>query len=191
MSEREPQAHGHENHAERAEGHAEQQEKLKQLIEKAAETNEKSPHEVERLTHDAKEKAISGKERPVGDLGKESGKHSTLVIDKTVKNQAYKKTLKHVQRQLPRSQRTFSKFIHQDTIEKISEVSGKTIARPSGLLGSGVFAFLGTTVVVWVSRHYGFRYNFFTFVVFVLFGFMVGLCAEFILNSGKKLLRRS
>lgn len=190
MSEREPQIHSPENHAERGEDRAERNEKLKETIEKGAEAKERSPHEIEHLSHAAKEKAVSGKEKSIGDIGKESGRHSSLVIDKTVKKQAYKKTLNHVQRQLPRSQRTFSKVIHQDVIERVSEVSAKTVARPSGLLGAGLCGLVGSSIVVWMSHHYGFRYNFFVFIALVGLGFALGLVVEAILRSGKKLFKR-
>lgn len=190
MSEHEPQIHSPERQSEHGESHKDQQEKLKELAEKAAEAKEKSPHEVERLAHHAKEKAVSGKERSAGDIGKESPRQSSVVIDKTVKQQAYKKTMRHVQRQLPRSQRSFSRFIHQEVVEKVSEVSSKTIARPSGLLGSGMVALLGTSVIVWMSRYYGFRYNFFVFVALIGAGFVAGLLIEALLKSSKKLIRR-
>ncbi len=189
MSERQPKHHSPEHGHHNAEQHGAQKEKLDQLIEKARETKEKSPEEVHRLSHEAKEKAHT-KESLASDIGKESEKQPTLVINKAVKQQAYKKTLKHVQRQLPRSQRTFSKFIHNNVVEKVSDVSSKTIARPSGLLGGGFFALLGTSLVVWMSRHYGFKYNFFVYIALVIAGFFAGLLLEALYRSGRKLLGR-
>jgi hypothetical protein len=190
MSEHEPLLHGLESHREGGEAKAEQNEKLKELIEKAGHSKEKSVHEVEKLAHNAKEKAVSGKDRLVDHLGKESSRHSSLVIDKAVKYQAYQKTLKGVRHHLPPAQRAFSKLIHQPTIEKVSELGSKTIARPSGLLGGGFFALLGTTIVIWMSRHYGFRYNYFVIVGLMIGGFFAGLALELFIRLGTKLFRR-
>lgn len=183
MSEKEPQINSPESAAERAEDNAEQREKLKEVIEKAKNESE-SEDSIEKLRSKVEQESISGKEKPVGELQKDK-KQPSIRIDKQVKNKAYKDTIKKTQRRLPRRQRAFSKIIHQPTIEAVSEFGSKTVARPSALLSSGIFALVGTSLLVWITRYYGFRYNFFMYVAFLVLGFLVGLAVEAIWKTVK------
>lgn len=47
-------------------------------------------------------------------------------------------SLSNIRRHLKRRDKAFSKFIHNPTINSISEVTGKTLARPYGLLCGGI-----------------------------------------------------
>lgn len=156
-----------------------QQERLKELLEKAEKTPSHKEH-VPHLEKAAKHEAISGKERPVGDIGKEKHGNNTPLIDRTVKKAAYTRELHRIQRKLPKSERTFSKVIHNPTVETISNVGAKTIARPSGVLGGSIAALVGGGLVVWMSHYYGFRYNFFVFIAFLVAGFALGLITELV-----------
>lgn len=99
-------------------------------------------------------------------------------INKDLKNQAYARTLKRAQRQLPAPARAFSKVIHQPVVETISDLSASTIARPSGILAGGITAFLGSTLFLWLARHYGYEYNFLLFALLFAGGFFIGLLVE-------------
>lgn len=190
MSEKEPQLHSPENSAEQAESNAEQREKLKELLEKAEQEPGNNEDSIEKLRNRIEEEAVSGKEKSAGEHQADK-KEPGFRIDKTAKNDAYKKTLKSVRHKLPRRQRAFSKVIHQPTVEKISEVGSKTVARPSALLSAGFFAFIGTTAIVWISRYYGFRYNFFVYIVLLIGGFLFGLLAEAAWRGARKISHKS
>lgn len=109
-----------------------------------------------------------------------------LYINRELKDMAYKRTLKRTRSRLPAPLRPLSKFIHQPAVEAISEFGAKTIARPSGVLAGGITAFLGSSLVLWVSRHYGYEYNFLLFALLFIGGFFVGLILELLI----RLLRR-
>lgn len=102
-------------------------------------------------------------------------------LDRTVKKRTYKKELTRVRKKLNTPQKAFSSVIHNPAVDAISEVGSKTVARPSGLLGGGVIASLGTLALYIASRYYGFEYNFFVFILLLVLGFIVGVCVELIL----------
>jgi hypothetical protein len=189
MSEYEPKVHSPERHQDNQEAKTDQQEKLKELIEKAGEVKDRSAEEIAKLASEAKQEAITGKDSKVSETSKDSGHHAPHIINRAVKSQAYKKLMGHIQRQLPKNQRSFSKFVHRPSVEAVSEFSSKTIARPSGLLGSGISALLGSLIVLWVSRHYGFSYNFTVFIGLVVIGFALGLFAESLWRFVRKLAK--
>lgn len=104
----------------------------------------------------------------------------------SLKRATYKKTMKKVQSQLPPAERVLSKVIHQKTVETISNFSGKTIARPSGILGGGLIALIGSLFVLYFAKHYGFEYNYTLFILLYALGFGIGL----LLEVGVKLTNR-
>lgn len=186
MAEFEPKLPNSEK-APSAESSAEQKEKLQQLLEKAEKAQHEHASSKEHLHRAAKQEAVSAKEIQ-GKVGeKEHGKSDTnLYITKATKKAAYKKTLRHVQRQLPKRERAFSKVIHQPVIEKASDIGAKTIARPSGVLAGGVCALIGSGFVFYMAKHYGFTYNFFVFLLLLVVGFGVGLVIELLWNTARK-----
>jgi hypothetical protein len=109
-----------------------------------------------------------------------TGTHNAL------KKETYQHLLMSVRQKLPKSSRSFSRIIHQKNIEAISEVGAKTVARPSGLLGGGLGALIGSIVLLRYSSYYGFEYNY-SFILFTfLGGFSIGLIIEIILRAFKK-----
>lgn len=100
-------------------------------------------------------------------------------ISKNLKNESYKKTLNIVRADLPASQKIMSKFIHQPAIESISEISAKTIARPSGIIGGGLVALIGSIIILAVARKIGFEVPYSLFAILFIIGFGIGLIIEF------------
>lgn len=146
--------------------HADKVEHIRSKVEQTAQTK----HEYKTTSHDAHEAS--------------AGHHT--YINKELKSAAYQRTLKKTQSQLSSPTRVFSRLVHQPTVEKISEVSGKTVARPSGILAGGIAAFLGSSFFLWMARHYGFRYNFLLFALFFIGGFFLGLLAELVVRAAKR-----
>lgn len=177
MSEKLPVTEGRHEKEPSGEDKERQAERLKELVEKAEKAHD-NKEKVPELEHTAKQEAVSGKERPVGELGKEKRSQSTAPIDRTVKKAAYQRELHRIQKQLSKPERGFSKVIHKPVVEAISNVGSKTVARPSGVLGGGIAALIGGAIVLWMSRHYGFRYNFFVFIALLGIGFGIGLVIE-------------
>lgn len=93
-------------------------------------------------------------------------------------------TLRHelnkIRHKLPAADRALSKVIHQPVVRITSEYVGKTVSRPSGLLGGGLVALVGTSVYLYLANHIGFTYNYGVFLVLFFGGFALGLLIEFV-----------
>lgn len=173
-------AKSHENSHER--------EKLAEARKAAEQAENKAKDSIEEIRSSIEKEAETSKktQERQEDHAKQDKGPGQIRLDKNLKSKAYKKELHRIQSQLPKSQRGFSKLVHNSTVETVSEVGGKTVARPSGLLGGGIAAFIGTLALVIISRHYGFTYNFFVFIALLIAGFLVGLVAELIIRGLRK-----
>lgn len=99
-------------------------------------------------------------------------------INQELKNITLGRELKQIRRKLKAPDRVLSKVVHQKAVRAVSEASSKTLARPSGLLGGGIVAFVGTTSYLLLTRHIGMQYNYFVFLVLFFGGFLLGLGLE-------------
>lgn len=107
-------------------------------------------------------------------------------VQQSMKNRTYKRELAKIQTKLSKPQRTFSKIIHNKTVESVSNASAQTIARPSGLLGGSIFAFVGSLATYYMARHYGFRYNYLVLFLLFLVGFAAGAIIELLVWTLKR-----
>jgi hypothetical protein len=155
------------------------QEKLRDRAEQAE--KDSIQQHIESLSNRVEQQAISGKELNVGDKNTEKSQQ-TFGTSKQLKADAYKRALKRVRSGLNVPERTLSRLVHQKTVESVSNAAAKTVARPGPLLGGGIGAFVGSAVLLYVSRHSGFTYNY--AVIFILFvgGFFAGALAELIIR---------
>ena len=154
---------------------------LKQKAEEA-ERAERQHHNIEHLKEQAETFAKSREETRQPDQ-EEKQTETTFGLGRELKNKAYKTTMRRVRSHLKPTARAFSKLIHQPTVDAVSEVGAKTIARPSGILGGGFVALIGSCFVLFMARRYGFRYNFFVYIGFLLIGFVLGLAIDLLVHS--------
>ncbi|MCA9332373.1 hypothetical protein KDA00_00700 [Candidatus Saccharibacteria bacterium] len=179
---RESGHHGHESKGERQlDLEAESRKNLERIHEKANKSQETTKEHVEHIKSKVETHAVSGKEFTVGERESVSHGHHHP-NQKELKTDAYQKTLKNVRRRLSKPDKLLSKVIHNKTVESVSEVGGKTIARPSGILGGGLCALLGSAFLLYMSSHYGFEYNYFVFFMLFAGGFFVGMFGELLLR---------
>ncbi len=177
-------------------------EKLKNHSEQRGETSKELKDRVEALQHKAESEAKKATHEHKDDIENIRSKVETeatskheharkqktesekkendqpILVNKELKDVAYRRTLKRTQSKLAAPERAFSKVIHNPVVEAVSEVGSKTIARPSGVLLGGIFAFLGSFTFLWIVRHYGYEYNYLLFALFFIGGFFVGLGVE-------------
>jgi flagellar biosynthesis GTPase FlhF len=104
--------------------------------------------------------------------------HSEIHVNRELKEIAYQRILTRARRHMRPYSRAMSHIIHQPAIDSISEVSSKTIGRPSGILGGGIVALVGTTAYYYISKHYGYNYNSFIFLTLMACGFVLGWTLE-------------
>ncbi len=99
--------------------------------------------------------------------------------------------LTEIRRQLPAPQRVLSRFIHQPAVRAASQAAGQTVSRPSGLLGGGLVAFIGTSGYLYLAKHTGYRYNYLVFLVLLAGGFVLGVFLEGLVYLATRSRRQS
>lgn len=141
-----------------------------------AEKQHGNKEHVEALHSAAEKKAVSGKETSVGE--REQPKQHPVLINKHLKDMAFSRAMTRARKKLSMPSRAFSKVIHAPIVDRPSELIGKTIARPSGMLWGAVFAFIGTSALLWITRHYGYEYNYLVAILLFVGGAIIGTAIE-------------
>ncbi len=149
------------------------------------EKNHGSKEQVEAIAKMAEKHAIAGKEVSAGENEHTNNQHPAM-IGKHLKDMAFSRALTRARKKLSTPSRVFSRFVHLAPIDKASEVLGKTVARPSGMLGGAIIAFLGTSALLWITRHYGYEYNYLLVIILFAMGMAVGLLGEVLLKAFRK-----
>lgn len=162
-------------------------ERLKEQIESKADKAQNSPETEQAARHEVEAQAISGAE--MIPTNSESVQQSVpLPHTKAEKNKSFKTTMHHVRKDLSMPERTLSRVIHQPIIEKASEVAGKTIARPSGMIGATVAALIGLAFVFGVAKYAGFSLSGSEMPLLLIGGMLLGLFSEWAYKALKSLL---
>lgn len=149
--------HGNENHTEQ----------IKNTIEQHAKSSEELSQPSEQPAHEAHI------EHPTHNY-------------KQLKNVAYNRTMTRTRKKLSKPSQAFSKVIHNKAVDQSSEFIGKTIARPSSMFSGAFFAFIGTSLLLWITRHYGYEYNYLVASMMFVIGAVVGVTIEFAILKLKK-----
>lgn len=135
------------------------------------------------------EQALSGAEK--GPVGAERSEKRARSATRGAKKQQYQATMRRVEARLPAYQRRFSRIIHNPTVDAVSNVTSKTIARPSGLLGGAVASFLGLLFIYLNARRIGFEYpSGSAFIFFISIGWLVGILVEYIVVAVRKMINK-
>lgn len=87
---------------------------------------------------------------------------------------SYKRTMKQTQNSLPPISRLFSRFIHNEVVEKISNFISSTIARPNAILFGSIFAFVVTLVTYLVAKSMGYTLSGFESIGAFITGWILG-----------------
>ncbi|MDB5183384.1 MAG: hypothetical protein JWO07_65 [Candidatus Saccharibacteria bacterium] len=87
--------------------------------------------------------------------------------------------MKFADAEMKPSERVFSKFLHNKTVEKTSDVIGSTVARPNAMLSGSIAAFLGITILYFVSKYYGFQLSGFETIATFIMGWVVGVLYDY------------
>lgn len=146
---------------------------------------EKQPNEsIEQITSRVEAIATDTKELR-HENNTEHRKHPILV-NKELKEMAYSRTMVRVRKRLSAPSRAFSRAVHSKALDKPSELIGSTVARPSSMLSGAIFTFIGTSLLLWITRKYGYEYNYLAIMFLFVGGAVIGVTAE----SVFKLVRR-
>lgn len=158
-------------------------EKLKQTSESSG---DKSVDDIEVLRKNIENQAFSAKDIAVGEKQESSMSDHSFAAHKELKLDAYKRSLRQIQSKLPKAERLMSRVIHNGTVEKVSNISAQTIARPTGLLVGGFAALAGSSFVLYQAKHYGFVYNYSVLPILFGGGYLLGLMLELVLKRFKQ-----
>jgi len=140
-------------------------------------TSEKDRHSVEDITKKIEAHAVSGKEMSSRNTETEQT-HHPVMVNKQLKDMSYSRAMTRVRKHLPAPSRALSKIVHSPLLDKPSELASKTVARPSSMLGGGLFAMIGTALLLWTVNKHGYEYNYLAVAVLFLGGAIAGLAAE-------------
>lgn len=155
-------------------------ERLRELHEQAGEMSPE--RNLEHARHEALEKAAAI-ERQTKETEVEEPQPDRLregPISKKVRDASYTTTMNEIRTQMTGPSRTFSKVIHNQTIEKVSEAAGNTIARPNSILTGSIFAFSFTLILYLVAKNFGYPLSGFESIGSFILGWIVGLLYDFL-----------
>jgi len=166
----------------------ERQEQLKEQHERVGE----QPHEnLEEARREALEKAQS-----LEKLERRSHEHqpspaerrADRPIGKREREASFNSTMEEVRTHMSSPSRTFSKVIHNKTVEKVSDVTGSTIARPNAVLSGAIAAFALTLGVYLLARNMGYTLSGFETIGAFILGWALGLVYDFlkVMITGRK-----
>lgn len=163
----------------------EHRERLREQLETAAEKSQEKNLETARS--EAFEQANSAErvsekvetsERPV-----ERGP-----VAKQQKEASFKATMTEIQGQMSAPSKAFSKVIHNKAVEKASEATGASIARPNALLSGAICAFFLTLAVYLIAKNIGYPLSGFESIGAFILGWSLGTAYDFIkvMVTGKR-----
>ncbi len=155
---------------------AEQQDKLKKDLERSAEAG---PDDLEEARHDALEKATALEKEPTKEK-QSSPAERRGPLTRREKDASFDKTMAEVRSHMSAPSKTFSKLIHNKTVERASDIVGSTIARPNAILSGSVFAFIFTLVIYLIANHNGYALSGSETIASFAVGWVVGLIIDYI-----------
>ena len=167
-------------------------EKLKNSAELGGEKLESGEKKAERARAEALESAVSvekgGAEKSRASKEPAAAPRRRGGISKKEKKASFERTIKHVQAELPATERTFSKIIHTPVIEKTSEVIGSTIASPNAILSGAVVAFFAVLAVYLLAKNLGYVLSGFETIGAFIVGWLIGILYDYfrVMITGKK-----
>lgn len=164
-------------------------ERREQLRESYEKSPEKPVENLDEVRREALEKATSiEQEQKREERTASPAERRTGPISKHEREASYKATMGEIQTHMSPASRTFSKIIHNKTVEKVSEVTGNTIARPNAMLSGAIGAFILTLGVYLVAKNIGFELSGFESIGAFILGWILGLGYDFIktMVTGRK-----
>lgn len=162
----------------------------REKIEKNLERNvENKSHEK---LDDARKEALEQAKTVEKEAKRESSKERSPAerrspLTKQERDKSFTVTMREIHTQMSGPSRTFSKFIHNKTVEGISDAVGGTLARPNAVLSGSTVAFLLTLVVYLTARYNGYPLSGTETIASFAIGWVLGLMFDYfrVLISGK------
>jgi membrane-bound ClpP family serine protease len=148
-------------------------EKLQNLEAQSEKSPENKAEKIETARHEIERQPEAEPEPDTSEQAKD-----TRPVTRLDKEVSYKHTMQTLQRHMSPATRTFSKVIHNPAVDKVSDVAGKTVLRPSVTVGAtGAALLFGGTLYI-AARYYGFALSGSEFILALLVGGLFGLLLE-------------
>jgi hypothetical protein len=162
---------------EAGEAAGEQLKKVHEQLEKKTESGESKSETLDSARRDTEAlfSRETGKETRSGGEPTAASVHAT----KRQRKDSYNATMKQIRSEMRAPSRTFSRVIHNPTIEKVSEVVGNTAARPNAVLAGSVAATFLTLVVFLIAKQYGYRLSGFETIGTFFVGWLLGIIYDY------------
>lgn len=159
-------------------------ERSKELLKNAERSVETSPEQkAERVTEARNEtkEALMNREAGGAEKRRASSDRAPSLPHATKKQRAdsYTATIRQIQSEMNRSSRTFSKVIHNPTVEKLSDAIGSSAARPNAVLAGSIAATFLTLAVFLIAKQYGYRLSGFETIATFMLGWALGLIYDY------------
>lgn len=176
-----------ENSVETRDAAGEQLKKLQEQLEKKTENGENRGEKLE----SARKETEAAFSREAGKESKQGGEPTASGVRHATKRQrqdSYTATMKQIQSEMNASSRAFSKFIHNPSVEKLSDAVGSSLARPNAVLAGSMAATFLTLFVFLVAKQYGYRLSGFETIGTFFVGWALGLIYDYarLMFSGKR-----
>lgn len=166
---------------------------LREALEKRHErANERSRENLDEARREALEKARAIEKletAPKKELQPSPAERRVdRIISKSEREASFTATMQEVRTHMSPASRTFSKVIHNKTVEKVSDVAGSTVARPNAILSGAILAFALTLGVYLVAKNMGYPLSGFETIGAFALGWVVGLTFDFlkVMVTGRK-----
>lgn len=150
-----------------------------------AEKQHGNKEQLNKIQEAVEKHAISGKEHSAGEHQNTKSQHP-VIVNKQLKDMAFSRAMTRTRKKLSPVSRGFSKIVHNSVVDQTSEFVGKTIARPQGMMWGALFAFLGSSALLWLTKHYGYEYNYLAVVLLFVIGAVAGTALEALIRLFRK-----
>lgn len=165
------------------------QEAVREKAEKATHAHREKIDELRQEIDAHAKDAESQQAETTGD--KEPDQAQTYWYSAEYRQHAYDQLIKKVRGRLPKSQRLASKILHQPTVERLSDIGSRTVARPSGVLFGSICSFIGSFIAYFFAKRYGYDMTYSVFIASFLGGFLAGIIIEALYKGFRALLARN
>lgn len=139
---------------------------------------------VEQIRRSVEQAAASSRDINIEQSTADQQHHQAITKD--LRSKAYWRSLHRIRAHLNPTERSFSRIIHQPLIDKVSEVTSRTAARPIGLLWASITALLGSLAALIWAKRYGYGFNYSLLILLFVIGYCFGLLYEILIRLLRK-----
>lgn len=165
---------------------------LDEAKKEAAEAKNKHQEKLDQIRNEIETEALASKDMSIAEASSQEEPESanTYWNSQEYRDIAFGQFMNKVRKHLGSSEKIASKILHKPLVEKASEISGKTIARPSGVLAGSIFSFIISLVTFYIAKRNNYDMTYSIFIVSFIGGFIFGVIVEFIYRGIRALLSR-